>query len=142
MLSLEDQLTTDLTAYWTATRPSGLPSGWSIVNMLATEERVLPCIIIGHEGTQRFEAKSMTGSGRVKLRVGILSDMDETTPDDHRAVAGLINSALNTITKLPGPLPLTYLHDLLWESPETSTEDRRQLTVLRRDVIATQMVEA
>lgn len=141
MLSIEDQLITDLTDYWTATPPSGLPEGWSIVNMHSTEDRVLPCIIIGHEGAQRFEAKSMTGSARVKLRIGVFTDMDETSADDHRTVAGLVEAALRAFSVQPGPLALSYLHALLWESPETSSEDRRQLTVLRREAVTTLMME-
>lgn len=141
MLSIENQLITDLTDYWTATPPEDLGDGWSIVNMHSTDDRVLPCVIIGHEGAERFEAKSMTGSARVKLRIGVFSDMDTTTAEDHRAAVGLIDAALRSFSVQPGPLPLSYLHALLWESPETTSEDRRQLTVLRREAITTLMVE-
>lgn len=138
----EDTLTEDLVAYWTASRPTGLPAGWAIYHHQSTAAREKPCVIIGHEGAPRVP--SMPDTKRVNLRVMVLSDLDVTATDTHRDVAGALDDALTAITKKPGPLTNTYIHDLLAESPEkavASSDNRREeYTVLKRLAVVSRFI--
>jgi hypothetical protein len=138
----EDQLVTDLVAYWSATPPAGLPDGIPVVHFRRQGTLPLPAVIIGHEGFQRETAKGMTGTGRVNLRVAFRSDLDVMPSDDHRAIAAALDRALQDMTTAPGPLDLTHLHALLRESPDTAIQDRREITVLRYQAVATRMEPA
>lgn len=99
----------------------------------------IPAIIIGHEGFEREKAKGMTGTGRVALRIALRTDMDVMDSDDHRAQAAAIDRAVLALSTQPGPLALTYLHAVLRESPDAAIVDRRQITLLRYQVVATRM---
>lgn len=99
----------------------------------------IPAIIIGHEGFEREKAKGMTGTGRVALRIALRTDMDVMDSDDHRAQAAAIDRAVLAVSTQPGPLALTYLHAVLRESPDATIVDRRQITLLRYQVVATRM---
>jgi hypothetical protein len=135
-LTLEDQLVTDFVDFWTAHPPAAF-DGVPVIHFRRTEDRPLPCFIIGHEGFEREKAKGMEGTGRVNFRIAVLSDMDVTDPDDHRALARAADDAITAFDLSPGPLALTYLHAFLRESPASTIEDRRQITVLRWQCIAT-----
>jgi len=102
----------------------------------------VPAIIVGHEGFTREKAKGMEGTGLVALRVAYRTDMDITTSDTHRATAAALDRAILALTVQPGPLALTYLHAILRESPDTAIVDRRQITLLRYQVVATRMEPA
>lgn len=135
-LCLEDQLVTDLVTYWTANPPASFDSV-PVIHFRRTEDRPLPCFIIGHEGFEREKAKGMEGTGRVNFRIALLTDMDVTTPDDHRALARAADDAITALPLESGTLALTYLHAFLRESPAATIEDRRQITVLRWQCVAT-----
>jgi hypothetical protein len=140
-LTLEDQLVTDLVEYWTAHPPASF-NGVPVLHFRRTEDRPLPCLIIGHEGFEREKAKGMEGTGRVNFRIVVITDMDVTTPDDHRALARAADDAITALPLESGALALTYLHAFLRESPAATIEDRRQITVLRWQCVATQMTPA
>lgn len=145
MPTVEDTLTTDLVAYWTANRPTGLPAGWGIYHHQSTGAREKPCLIIGHEGAQRVP--SMPDTKRVALRVMALSDLDVTDPATHRTVAGAIDDAIAALPLRtnPGPLTNTYLHDLLAESPDKAIVEsdgrREEYTVLKRTAVVSRYTE-
>jgi hypothetical protein len=140
-LTLEDQLVTDLVEYWTAHPPTSF-NGVPVIHFRTTEERPLPCLIIGHEGFEREKAKGMEGTGRVNFRIAVITDMDVTDPDDHRALARAADDAITALPLESGALALTYLHAFLRESPAATIEDRRQITVLRWICVATQCAPA
>lgn len=133
----EDQLVTDLVTYWSTTRPTGIPSTVPVVHFRRQGALPIPAVIVGHEGFTREQAKGMTGTGRVALRVALRTDMDVTPAEDHRAMAAALDRALQDMTTQPGPLALTFLHALLRESPDTVLQDRRQVTLLRYTAVAT-----
>jgi hypothetical protein len=137
-LTLEDQLVTDLVEFWTSHPPASF-NGVPVIHFRRTEDRPLPCLIIGHEGFEREKAKGMEGTGRVNFRIAVMSDMDVTDPDDHRALARAADDAITAFPLAPGYLALTYLHAFLRESPADAIEDRRQINVLRWQCIATRM---
>lgn len=139
----EDQLVTDLVAYWNEYRPAGVPDGIPFVHFRRTQTLPIPAVIIGHEGFDRETAKGMHGTGRVKLRVALRSDVDVMKSEDHRAIAAALDRELQDMTTGPGPLALTHLHALLRESPDSAiNEDRREVTVLRYTAVATRMEPA
>jgi hypothetical protein len=133
----EDQLVTDLVAYWSATSPAGLPHRMPIVSFRNQGTLPIPAVIVGHEGYEREKAKGMEGTGRVNLRVALRTCLDDMPADDHHAAAAALDRALAAMTTTPGPLALTFLHALLREAPASEVDDRRQITVLRWQVIAT-----
>lgn len=135
----EDQLVTDLCAYWTATLPSGVTAATPVAHFRTNDLLTLPGIIVGHDGFEREKAKGMEATGRVALRVVYRSDYDVTDDNTHRAEAAAIDRAVQAMTTKPGPLALTYIHAILRESPDTQVVDRRQITVLRYQVVATRM---
>jgi len=139
-LTLEDQLVTDFVDYWTASPPASFDDV-PVIHFRRTEDRPLPCVIIGHEGFEREKAKGMTGTGRVNFRIAIITDMDVTDADDHRALARAVDDEITGLAIQPGPLALTYLHAFLRDSPGATIEDRRQITVLRWQCIATRCSE-
>ena len=134
--TVEDQLVSDLTEYWTAHPPAGLADGTPIVHFRTTDDLPIPAVIIGHEGFEREKAKGMEGTGRVNLRIAIRTDLDVTDPEDHRLMAAACDAAILAMP-MPGPLALTYLHAFLREAPGAVIEDRRQITALRYQAIAT-----
>lgn len=141
---LPDQLVQSLAAHWTANRPEGLDAAWPIYDFTRTEERDMPCVVIGHEGYEREKAKGMDGTGKVKIRVVAMTDKDLTPDPDHRAAVAACDKALLAMKlALPDeqPLELVYLHDLLQEQPASSLQDHRQLTVLSWTAVATLMQE-
>jgi hypothetical protein len=140
-LTLEDQLVTDLVDFWTAYPPAAF-NGVPVIHFRRTEDRPLPCIIIGHEGFEREKAKGMEGTGRVNFRIAVMSDLDVTPPEDHRDLARAADDAVTGFDLTPGPLALTYLHAFLRESPAATIEDRREITVLRWQCVATRMAPA
>lgn len=133
----EDQLVTDLVAYWTATPPSGVPAGTPFVHFRQEGTLPIPAVIVGHEGITREGEKGMTGTGRVLLRVAVRTDMDVTSSEIHRATAAALDRAITAMATAPGPLDLTYLHAMLRESPDTAQQDRRQITVLKYTAVCT-----
>jgi hypothetical protein len=128
---LADQLVTDLVAHFTATPPAPL----AIVDFRTQADRPLPCVIIGHDGYEPEKSKGMIGTGRVSLRLAIVTDLDVTPVAYHRVAVTAIGDAVISLT--PGELPLTYLHAIYVESPAAEIEDRRQTTVLAFSVVAT-----
>lgn len=138
----EDQLVSDLVDYWNTTRPAGVPAGIPFVHFRRNETLPVPAIIVGHEGCDREKAKGMDGTGRVLLRVALRTDLDVMVSPDHRAIAAALDRALQAMDVQPGPLELTYLHALLRESPDTAVQDRREITVLRYQGVATRMEPA
>ena len=133
----EDQIVTDLVAYWTANLPTGLTAGTPIIHFRQTDNLPIPAVIIGHEGKQREKAKGMTGTAHVNLRIAVRTDVDVTDSATHRAMASAIDRAITGMATEPGPLALTYLHAIMPESPDTAVQDRRQITVLQYTAVAT-----
>jgi len=133
--TVEDQLVADLVALWADTPPTGLPEGTGVVHFRNTGTLPIPAVIIGHEGFDREKMKGMDGTGRVALRIAYRTDCDVTSEPDHRATAAIIDRAAAAL--LADDLALTYIHAVLRESPLSQIEDRRQITVLRYQVIAT-----
>lgn len=140
-LTTEDQLVTDFVTYLTATPISGLPDDFEFVHFRTTEILPIPAAIIGHEGFEREKMKGMIGTGKVAFRIAVRTDMDVTSADDHREIASLIDQYMLGLSA-PGPLDLTYIHAVLRESPQQTIDDRRQITVLRYQVVCTRMEEA
>jgi hypothetical protein len=136
----ENQLVSDFVTYFNATLPTGLPENFPFVHFRRTEVLPIPAAIVGHEGFQRELMKGMEGTGKVAFRIAIRTDMDHTTADDHREICGAIDRAMLAITPQPGPLALSYIHAILREAPQETIDDRRQITVLRYQVVATRMV--
>jgi len=133
----EDQLVTDLVAYWTSNLPTGVTAGTPVVHFRREGTLAIPSIIIGHDGAQRETAKGMTGTARVSLRVAFRSDIDVMTSASHRAIAAALDRALQSMTTQAGPLAYTYLHALLREGSTTSINDRREITGLSYLAIVT-----
>lgn len=138
----EDQLVSDLVAYWSANPPAGLPHGVPIVHFRRQGILSVPAVVIGHEGFEREKAKGMSGTGKVNLRIGFRSDLDRMPETEHHAVAGALDQAITGIALGNAALDLTYLHAVLRESPLSQVEDRRQYTTLRYQVVATRCEEA
>jgi hypothetical protein len=137
----EDQLVSDLVSYWTATPITGL-TGVTVVSFRTAGVLPVPALIVGHEGAEREKSKGMSGTRRVALRLVLRTDLDVTPAATHHALAAIVHRALEAFSLPGGPLALTHLHALLPESPDTTVEDRRQLTVLRFQAIATRMETA
>jgi len=135
----EDQLVSDLVDYWSATPPTGLPAGIPFVHFRRNETLPIPAVIVGHDGFERETAKGMTGTGKVLLRVAIRTDLDITTAADHRLIASILDQAMLALSPGSSTLALTYLHAVLREAPESAVENRRQITVLRYNVVCTRM---
>ena len=140
--TVEDQLVSDLVVLWSATLPADLPAGLAIIHFRRTTERPMPHIMIGHEGAARETAKGMTGTGRVNLRLAVVTDLDATTADSHRAIAAAADRAVTGLSTGPGPMALTYLHAILREPSTTVVQDRRQITLLSYQAIATRCTSA
>jgi hypothetical protein len=140
--TVEDQLVSDLVAVFSEDLPAGVPAATPVVHFRATGVLPIPAIIIGHEGFEREMAKGMLGTGRVSLRVALRTDADELNDAGHRAIAAALDREMLALADgpAPAPLPLTLVHAVLRESPDMeTTPDRRQITVLRYQVIATRM---
>jgi hypothetical protein len=133
----ESQLISDIIDHFTGSLPTGLPAGFPFVNFRRIETLPIPAAIVGHEGFERAKMKGMEGTGTVAFRIAIRTDMDSTNPDIHRELAAAIDRALLGMETQPGPLDLTYLHAILREAPQETIEDRRQITVLRYQVVCT-----
>lgn len=138
----EDQLVADLVTLWSAARPTGIPSTVPVVHFRRQGALPIPAVIVGHEGITREQAKGMTGTGRVALRVALRTDMDVTSAEDHRALSAALDRAIADMATQPGPLALTFLHAFLRESPDTVIQDRRQITLLRYTAVATRCTPA
>ena len=138
----EDQLVSDLVDYWTTTPPTDLPEDTPIVHFRRQGVLAIPAVIVGHEGFERENAKGMTGTGKVALRVAYRSSLDETPEADHHAAAAALDRAMLALGLGNSALDLTYVHAVLRESPISQIEDRRQYTVLRYQVVATRCEEA
>jgi hypothetical protein len=130
-LTLEDQLVADLVSHFRAYPPAAI----AIRDFRATGERPLPCVIIGHEGCEYEKGKGMSGTGRVALRLAVVSDLDATDPTHHRTHTAAIDLAVRELG--PQTLALTYVHVVYQEAPANEIDDRRQTTVLAYTVIAT-----
>ena len=131
----EDQLVTARAAPWDATRPAGVPESIPVYHFRRNGQREVPCIVIGHQGFERETMKGMDGTGRVRVRVAVITDLDVTPAEDHRAIAAACDRALAALST--DDLALTYIHAMLREAPEVAVEDRRQHTVLRYIAVAT-----
>lgn len=131
MNTIQDTLTEDLVAYWSANRPAGLPAGWNIYHAKNDAARETPCVIIGDVGCTRVPGQPDTGS--VALRIMPLSVMDRVTAADHRTVAGLMDDALLALLDEADPLARTFIHDFLREEPQTGIDEekRQEFTELR-----------
>jgi len=148
---LPDQLVQELALLWGArpedaaedwepVLPEGVPADWNVFDFTRTGDRDLPCVVIGHDGGEREKAKGMDGTGRVKLRVVVMSDKDYTEDPVHRAVVKAFDQELRAIMRaLPAtqPLELVYLHAMLQEVQGNSMPDHRQITTLPWTVVAT-----
>jgi hypothetical protein len=139
--TVEDQLVSDFVEYWNENRPADVPEGVPFVHFRRTETLPIPAVIIGHEGFERERMKGMEGTGRVNFRVGLRTDMDAMAAEDHRTIAAALDRAMLAMTTQPGPLGYSYLHAILREAPNVGIEDRRQITVLRYQVVSTRCEE-
>lgn len=133
----EDQLVSDLVSLWSAALPAGVPAGMPVVHFRRQGTLPVPAVIVGHDGFQRENAKDMHGTGRVNLRVALRSDLDVMPAEVHRVIVAALDRALQSMDTAPGPLALTWLHAFLREAPDTGVQDRRQISVLRYQVVAT-----
>jgi hypothetical protein len=133
----EDQLVVDAVAYWAENTPTGVSDEIPLVHFRRHEVLPIPAIIVGHEGFEREKMKGMHGTGRVNFRVALRTDLDVMDADDHRAIAAALDREILSLSIQPGPFALTYLHAILREAPQSTIEDRRQITVLRYQVVAT-----
>jgi len=131
-LTTEDQLVTDIVAYFAAHPPVSLP----VVDFRSNAERPLPCVIIGHDGAEREHARGMYGTGRVKLSAVIQSDLDATVPTAHRAYTGAIDAAIMAL-KDAQVLALSYVHAVLPEGAANHIDDRREYTSQSYTIVAT-----
>lgn len=138
----ESQLIEDFVSYFNATLPTGFPAEFPFVHFRRTENLPIPAAIVGHEGFEREKLKGMIGTGKVAFRIAIRTDMDATTPEDHRELVSLLDQTMLNLETQPGPLALTYLHAILREAPQEVIEDRRQITVLKYQIVATRMTES
>ena len=142
MNTIQDTLTEDLVAYWSANRPAGLPAGWNIYHAKNEGERETPCVIIGDVGCTRVPGQPDTGS--VALRIMPVSVMDRVTAGIHREVAGIMDAAVLALLDQADPLARTYIHDFLREEPQggIDEEKRQEFTELRYTAVVSRTRES
>ena len=148
MKTIEDTLTEGLVSYWASSRPAGLPEGWPVFHARREGERTVPCVVIGDEGVERVPG--MPDTGRVQLRVMVVSAPDDTPCAQHRAVAGVMDEALRVLLELSRgldaegnpvapeqPLAGCHVHELLLQRAERGydAEKRQEFTVLKREAV-------
>jgi hypothetical protein len=138
-LTAEDQLVADLVAHLIEERPTGLPEAIPILHFGRVEKLPVPAVIIGHEGSERVPLQEETVWAT--LRIALRTSADDTPQATHRLQAGSLADAMRLLARRPGPLPLTYLHDIQRQSGTVNEidDDRREITIFTYRVLITRM---
>lgn len=141
--TLPDALASDLRTYWLSAPPTGTEAilGTAVRLKNELEKLPVPRLVILYQDPKRFP--SMPGTARVPLSMDLITSLDATSPEAHKALAGLVNvwwqSIRNHRGQNPGIFEKTFIHDWLVLPPMEGTrnEDREQVTTFRVEAIAT-----